>query len=100
MAKISTHRGLCSTCRNEPTCTYPRDSERPVWQCEEFDGELTALRNPPGSSDAPSNRLELRPPAEEKHSSKYVGLCLICDNRETCTFPKPEGGVWHCEEYQ
>jgi NADH-quinone oxidoreductase subunit E len=30
---------------------------------------------------------------------KYKGLCLNCANRETCTFPKPEGGVWHCDEY-
>jgi hypothetical protein len=28
------------------------------------------------------------------------GLCINCDVRNTCTFPKPEGGVWFCEEYQ
>jgi hypothetical protein len=100
MATIGVHRSLCSTCRNEPTCTYPRNSGRPVTQCEEFDGELTAPRNPTDSSDPPSDRSELRSTWEEKYSNKYVGLCLICDNRETCTFPKPEGGVWHCGEYQ
>jgi (2Fe-2S) ferredoxin/predicted RNA-binding Zn-ribbon protein involved in translation (DUF1610 family) len=30
---------------------------------------------------------------------KYRGLCLNCAKREFCTFPKPEGGVWHCDEY-
>jgi hypothetical protein len=30
----------------------------------------------------------------------HRGLCLNCDVRNTCTFPKPEGGVWFCEEYQ
>jgi hypothetical protein len=100
MARISMHGGLCSTCRNGPTCTYPRNSGRPVTQCEEFDGELAAPRNPTDRDDPPSDSLDLRSPSEEKYSSKYGGLCKICDNREICTFPKPEGGVWHCGEYQ
>jgi hypothetical protein len=29
-----------------------------------------------------------------------LGLCSTCENSETCTFQKPEGGVWHCEEYK
>jgi hypothetical protein len=29
----------------------------------------------------------------------FKGLCVNCANRHTCLFPKPEGGVWHCEEY-
>lgn len=32
--------------------------------------------------------------------SIHRGLCINCDVRDTCTFPKPEGGVWFCEEYQ
>ncbi len=36
-----------------------------------------------------------------KHSSnKIMGLCSNCKNRKNCSFPKPESGVWHCEEYQ
>jgi hypothetical protein len=98
MATISIYRGLCSTCRNDPTCTYPRDPKRPVTQCEEFDGELSAPRNPTERSDPPFGSFELRSRWEEKH--KYAGLCIICDNREICTFPRPEGGVWHCGEYR
>jgi hypothetical protein len=30
----------------------------------------------------------------------FLGLCRNCENRRTCAFPKPEGGIWHCEEYQ
>jgi len=29
-----------------------------------------------------------------------LGLCRNCIHRETCSFPRPESGVWHCEEYQ
>jgi len=36
----------------------------------------------------------------DKDPGAYMGLCKSCANRETCTFPKPEGGVWHCEEYR
>ena len=27
------------------------------------------------------------------------GLCMDCENRKSCTFPRPASGVWHCEEY-
>jgi NADH-quinone oxidoreductase subunit E len=27
-------------------------------------------------------------------------ICINCENRHTCKFIKPEGGVWHCEEYK
>ena len=35
----------------------------------------------------------------KENSAQYKGLCQTCEYRETCTYPKPEGGVWHCEEY-
>ncbi|MEI9476493.1 MAG: hypothetical protein WCO26_07950 [Deltaproteobacteria bacterium] len=31
---------------------------------------------------------------------KHRGLCTICEDHGVCTYPKPEGGVWHCEEYR
>lgn len=27
------------------------------------------------------------------------GLCFNCDHRDYCTYPKPVGGVWSCDEY-
>jgi hypothetical protein len=27
------------------------------------------------------------------------GLCINCDLRRDCTYPKPPGGVWNCDEY-
>ncbi len=30
----------------------------------------------------------------------FKGLCINCDLRFTCTLPKPETGVWYCEEYR
>ena len=97
-------QGLCSCCKGASTCTYPRDPDCPVLQCEEFDGILplpskrrSLIRNvsfmpPRGMVGEPAPRgLEFLEPR---------GLCSICEERETCTFPKLEGGVWHCEEYR
>lgn len=28
------------------------------------------------------------------------GLCQNCSRRHTCDLPKPEGGVWRCDEYE
>ena len=29
----------------------------------------------------------------------HLGLCPSCENRDRCIYPRPEGGVWRCEEY-
>ncbi|HTS66225.1 MAG TPA: hypothetical protein VMS37_25420 [Verrucomicrobiae bacterium] len=55
--------------------------------------------SPPRPADPP---VSVRPRAYSDnggHSTKFLGLCSNCDNRETCVYPKPEGGVWRCEEY-
>jgi hypothetical protein len=37
---------------------------------------------------------------EEQDSSKHKGLCKNCKKRDSCQLPKPEGGVWRCEDYE
>ena len=87
--------GICLTCRHADSCMYPKDSSRPVLQCEEFESH---------ESPAPTRavtREQRRPNArvEAAASAGLEGLCVNCDNRDHCKYPKPEGGVWHCEEY-
>ena len=87
------YRGLCATCKHTSTCTFPRSKDRPVHFCEEFDGEedkpaLTAVHH--------EKVLDQEALADRE---KYPGICSTCEKRETCTFPKPEGGVWQCEEF-
>ncbi len=89
-----THPGLCSVCRHGAECTYPKSRELPVWQCEEFEGigpVTRPLEEGPPSDPQPDSR-----PVDEQ----YAGLCQTCVNRMVCTFPRPIGGVWHCEEFQ
>jgi hypothetical protein len=92
------YSGLCADCQNAPKCTFPRIPGRPVRHCEEFKGnESAADRNYscegtfPLCSGFDSEAVDYR---------ARLGLCANCANREACTFPKPEGGVWHCEEYR
>ena len=91
--------GLCSCCRFAEHCTYPKDPSQPILQCDEFEGlgppppALGDRKNLQGIVDEPLS-------SSEKDFKEFKGLCTICENRPTCTFPKPEGGVWHCEEYR
>ena len=86
------YRGLCATCANGALCTFPRDPKRPVMNCDEFEGYEKGVKT---VHAAPSAAMEEAHPKDEK----YKGLCSNCENRQGCTFPKPEGGVLNCEEY-
>ena len=93
--------GLCSTCKHKLNCTFPSNLSGPRLYCEEFECE--------GASDVgegigilTTQKIELltESRAVKKDTGKYMGLCVNCENRESCTLPKPAGGVWYCEEYQ
>ena len=32
--------------------------------------------------------------------NRFAGLCVNCDQRLVCRYDRPEGGVWHCEDYR
>jgi hypothetical protein len=85
------YQGLCSTCNHAPTCVRLKHQKGPIWFCEEFDNYVS-----PPKRKVSEDVSQLK----EKTYDRSMGLCCNCKNRETCTFPKPEGGIWHCEEYQ
>lgn len=92
--KSKANRGLCLTCNNAPTCIfYQRNGSRIVWYCELFDDYV-----PVQELQKPEKKVESK--TEEKSKGKFKGLCVNCEDRDTCTFTKPEGGIWHCEEYR
>lgn len=67
-------------------------------QCEEFEGILYA---PEGISRAHTPFIGGEAPETyEEEPTQLKGLCKLCEKRATCTYPKPEGGVWHCAEYE
>ena len=96
MSEPERYRGLCSTCRNAASCTFPRDADTPVLRCEEFVSmELAAAGRP--KHGAPTG---LSGGGDDPDEARYLGLCRTCAARHTCTLPKPEGGVWDCQEYR
>jgi len=91
------YRGLCLTCKQADTCNFPRDVERPIMSCEEFDGYVLHKRSketPFKTSPKPISSCE------SKVSATHTGLCINCDNRETCTYPKSDKTIRCCEEYR
>ena len=91
MSNPSVAGGLCLTCKFDPDCIYEARSDRTILQCEQFE---MGFRQSPALAPP---ILSAVPRARE--SSAYPGLCSNCENRETCIYPKPEGGIWRCEEY-
>lgn len=87
--------GLCMSCRNASSCTFPRDPAKPAFYCEEFEVEPTV-----SIVKRPKEQSYVTGLFADKDSTKFIGLCSDCEDRENCTFPKPEGGIWRCEEYQ
>ena len=53
-----------------------------------------------GDGSSPVKGPGKRPGAEEEKSTEQKGLCRNCKKEKTCKLPKPEGGVWRCEEYE
>ena len=88
--------GLCRTCVKAPECTFPRDPGRPVRSCDEFEGA-----GAPRSERAPRMVVASVFPmdgAPDRGATELKGLCVQCARRNSCAYPKPAGGVWHCDE--
>ena len=100
ISKEKKYSGLCSSCKTASGCTYPRDLKRPVLQCEEFEGYEPRIVKTTVEKILLKTNPKFGSSHEGRDLSKYSGLCSNCQDRETCTFPKPEGGVWRCEEYR
>jgi hypothetical protein len=89
----STASRVCPACRFGTDCIYEAGSLRRILQCEQFE---LAFPAPPSASLA-----ELNPAVETTNGARsLVGLCSNCDLRDDCLYPKPDGGVWRCEEYR
>jgi hypothetical protein len=92
---VNNYSGLCSCCSSALACTFSKKPGRPVLQCEEFDGISVSQVKIESASVKRGSRLA----PHTQHLGNSMGLCASCENLNACTYPKPEGGVWHCEEY-
>lgn len=92
--------GLCSTCNNSSFCVYRARRGFDALFCDMFDIRSASSVRGDGYRSAETATTDARAGDEESVTATYAGLCVNCENRENCLMPKPETGVWHCEEYK
>jgi len=51
-------------------------------------------------SEVPKLNTRNTKTVEKDPPRPVMGLCSNCTHRESCGLPRPESGVWHCEEYE
>ena len=97
MSENIKYQDICSTCKSAQSCTFLKNSQKAVLNCEEFEfvtyPSVKTIRKDESPETTSVN-------AEDEDSGKFIGLCSNCDSRKTCVLPMPKGGIWHCEEYQ
>ncbi|MDJ0761394.1 MAG: hypothetical protein QNJ97_00275 [Myxococcota bacterium] len=90
--------GVCFTCIDKDACTHRKNWQGPVMFCEEF-----RVYQPPSSKSKKivgnMGTEAAGFAAKAKEKPEYRGLCANCLQAATCTFQRPRGGVWYCEEY-
>ncbi len=92
--------GLCMTCNNAPDCVYRSQRGFDALYCEMYDCYPLTNISENKSDDTEPIITSIKPPSKEMKQHPGKGLCSNCDNFKDCLLPKPEEGVWHCEEYR
>ena len=92
--------GLCAICDNSETCTFPR-AGFVVHHCDELDhsGDRSWQESNPGQLRIVNASVPVQEVKAGLADSEFLGLCATCENRTECVFPKPESGVWSCDEF-
>ena len=90
-------RSLCCTCMHEVACIRVREIFSPVIHCELFENEQTEV---PASTAVSRENSKVNTGNAVEEPDGLRGLCVNCHYRFDCCLPRPEGGVWHCEEYR
>lgn len=92
--------GICSTCNDASICKNSGNSTHPVWHCEQFNDYTPPVIDSLDKNVIFDGNSQISSKSEEVCSEKYKGLCMNCDNRETCINSETDGGIWHCEDYK
>lgn len=92
--------GLCSACINEAGCTYGNTEERRVIQCEQFELSMPYRQKTAENEIWQIVKSMVKPSASAETDAHVWGLCKNCGEFPNCTYPRSEGGVWHCEDYK
>ena len=85
---------LCANCRDQSDCVFFMKASEPIIECEMY--ECGPPSRPRLSLVKKNVAAEVDELPEEEN---LMGLCVNCDNLKGCQLPKPQSGVWTCEEY-
>lgn len=93
-------RKVCPICRNKPACELFKEYGSLIFICEQFEPLEGAESGTTDRALTALEELKIREILARKEVQMQMGLCSNCENFSSCTFIKPEGGIWHCEEYR
>ncbi len=97
-AKSVMDLGLCGTCNHVKLCLMYRDMKTRVVYCEEFEDSDPEPPRPARKTTRTTKKKA--DPGLDALREQVRGLCVNCEKLAVCTYPKPAGGVWHCEDYE
>jgi hypothetical protein len=92
--------GICITCKHRSYCLSFQNglrAERPIWDCNEYEHNDVEVDAVSQEYCAPAENDESL--SNEINRENKKGLCINCNSRDSCMLPRPESGIWHCEEY-
>jgi hypothetical protein len=93
-------RGICITCNYAAGCAHLRRNPGVViWDCENYDDHVSPGDPVPEVAIPVVNNDAALGVEIENATVEIKGLCIDCENRDTCAHAMKTGGVWHCEEY-
>ena len=100
--KDTSPRGLCKSCDHMPECIYyAKKPGRHVVHCDEYSCQISPAAMPSvkrvGLPEYVRSSMQV---SETVEPGQPLGLCRSCKHFGSCTFHRPEGGVWHCLEYE
>ncbi len=99
-AEAETYNDICSTCNHVHGCVNLKRGDRPVWFCEEFDNYVPVEEKTNDETIFQPVQSYIEQDSMEDVGRQFQGLCINCEDRHTCNLMKPNGGVWHCQEYR
>ena len=79
---------LCTNCMQRDNCSICNARKSAIQYCEEY--EAATLQG---------IQWDNRPPVASPKPPVEAGICVNCEKRATCSVERPDGGIWHCEEY-
>ncbi|MHC5070640.1 MAG: hypothetical protein ACYTGO_09170, partial [Planctomycetota bacterium] len=101
---VANLRGICTSCDRAEKCGFTQTTGQLFLRCNEHEGfqglYLATNGQKPMEAEPDLHLISGREAVTAAAAGHHAGLCVNCDNRHECGFPKPPAGVWHCDEYQ